>query len=91
MVQLFDFDRLATLIELKLTGRRRFKDLAEVIDLIRNHNLDETFQEKLHPSAHYDYLKCLEAKRREDEDERTQDETFEQMMRSKSQPQPPPS
>jgi hypothetical protein len=35
--------------------------------LIRVHDLDESFMEKLHPSARGDFIECLEEKRREDE------------------------
>ena len=57
---------LATLIQLKLAARR-YQDFADVVSLIRVHDLDESFQEKLHPSLHRDYIECLEEKRREDE------------------------
>jgi hypothetical protein len=62
-VQVVNF---ATLIQLKLAARR-FGDLADVISLIRVHNLDESFAERLHPSLHHRYSECLEARRREDE------------------------
>jgi hypothetical protein len=57
---------LATLVQLKLAAHR-FQDFADVVSLIHVHNLDESFQEKLHPSVHRDYIECLEEKRREDE------------------------
>jgi hypothetical protein len=57
---------LATLIQLKLAARR-FQDFADVVNLIRAHDLDESFQDKLHPALHRDYIECLEEKRREDE------------------------
>ena len=57
---------LPTLIQLKLAARR-YQDFADVVNLIRVHNLDESFQDKLHPSLHRDYIECLEEKRREDE------------------------
>jgi hypothetical protein len=67
---------LPTLIQLKLAARR-FQDFADVVSLIRVHNLDETFQSKLHPAVHRDYIECLEEKRREDEYEARQDQAFE--------------
>ena len=57
---------LVTLITLKLAARRH-QDFADVVSLIRVHNLAETFAEKLHSSLHRDYIECLEEKRREDE------------------------
>jgi hypothetical protein len=57
---------LHKLIELKLAALRH-KDFADVVALIRAHDLDESFQPKLHPSVHRDYIDCLEEKRREDE------------------------
>ena len=46
---------------------RRYSDFGDVVFLIRVHNLDESFLEKLHPSVHKDFVECLEEKRREDE------------------------
>jgi hypothetical protein len=63
---------LPTLIQLKLAARRH-QDFADVVNLIRAHNLNETFQEKLHSSLHRDYIECLEEKQREDEYEARQD------------------
>jgi len=57
---------LVTLITLKLAARRH-QDFADVVNLIRVHDLDETFADQLHSSLHRDYLECLEEKRREDE------------------------
>ncbi len=57
---------LPTLIQLKLAARRH-QDFADVVNLIRVHNLDESYQDKLHSSLHRDYIECLEEKRREDE------------------------
>jgi hypothetical protein len=57
---------LAVLIELKLAARRH-QDFADVISLIRAHELDESFLNRLHPSMRSDYIECLEEKRREDE------------------------
>jgi hypothetical protein len=57
---------LPTLIQLKLAARR-YRDFGDVVDLIRANNLDESFQQQLHPSLHRDYIECLEEKRRDDE------------------------
>lgn len=77
---------LLTLIELKLAAGRH-KDFGDVVALLRIHALDESFQAKLHPSVHRDYLKCLEAQRREDEYETRHDQALEERMRA----EPPPS
>ncbi len=60
------FVELVTLIQLKLAAGR-YQDFADVVNLIRAHELDESFQEKLHSSVRRDYIECLEEKRREDE------------------------
>jgi hypothetical protein len=57
---------LPTLIQLKLAARR-YQDLADVVNLIRFNELDESFQGHLHASLRRDYIECLEEKRREDE------------------------
>ena len=57
---------LTVLIELKLAARRH-QDFADVVSLIRAHQLDESFAERLHPSVRSDYIECLEEKRREEE------------------------
>jgi len=57
---------LVTLIQLKLAASR-YQDFADVVNLIRVHDLDESFRQKLHPSLHRDFIECLEEKRREDE------------------------
>ena len=57
---------LAVLVELKLAARR-YQDFADVVSLIRAHQLDEPFADRLHPSVRGDYIECLEEKRREDE------------------------
>jgi hypothetical protein len=57
---------LPHLIQLKLAARRYY-DFGDVVLLIRTHNLDESFLEKLHPSVHQDFIECLEEKRRDDE------------------------
>ena len=56
---------LKTLIELKLAARRH-RDFADVVELIRYNDLDESFGRRLHPSVRRDYIECLEEKRRED-------------------------
>jgi len=63
---------LKTLVELKLAARR-FQDFADVVNLIRANDLDESFQSQLHDSVKADFIECLEEKRREDEYERRQD------------------
>ena len=62
---------LPTLIQLKLAARRH-QDFADAISLIRVHQLDESFADRLHPSVRSDYIECLEEKRREDEYEARQ-------------------
>jgi hypothetical protein len=57
---------LPTLVQLKLAARR-WRDFADVVELIRFNDLDESFVEKLHPAVHKDFIECLEEKRREDE------------------------
>jgi hypothetical protein len=62
---------LTTLIQLKLAARRH-QDFADVVSLIRAHQLDESFLDRLHPSIRSDYIECLEEKRREEEYEARQ-------------------
>ncbi len=57
---------LTSLIQLKLAARR-YQDFADVVNLIRFNQLDESYLEKLHSSVHGDFIECLEEKRREDE------------------------
>lgn len=57
---------LKTLIELKLAARRH-QDFADVVNLIKAHDLDEAFAARLHPVVRGDYTECLEEKRREEE------------------------
>jgi hypothetical protein len=57
---------LATLVQLKLAARR-YQDFADVVNLIRFNDLDESFAGQLHPSVRRDFVECLEEKRREDE------------------------
>jgi hypothetical protein len=63
---------LATLVQLKLAARR-WRDFADVVELIRFNSLDESFRNKLHPTVHRDFIECLEEKRREDEYEAQDD------------------
>lgn len=65
------FVNLFTLIQLNLANRW-FQDLADVVSLIRVHQLDESFADRLHPSVRNDYIECLEEKRREEEYEARQ-------------------
>jgi hypothetical protein len=62
---------LATLVQLKLAARR-YQDFADVVSLIRAHQLDESFLDRLHPSVRSDFIECLGEKRREDEYEALQ-------------------
>jgi hypothetical protein len=62
---------LTALIELKLAARRH-QDFADVVSMVRVHDLDEAFASRLHPSVRGDYIECLEEKRREDEYEARQ-------------------
>ncbi len=57
---------LATLVQLKLAARR-WRDFGDVVELIRIHELDESFLRKLHPAVHRDFIECLEQKKREDD------------------------
>lgn len=56
---------LTTLIQLKLAAQRH-QDFADVVNLIKVHNLDESFLDRLHPSLRQDFIECLEEKRRDD-------------------------
>jgi hypothetical protein len=47
------------------------------VNLIRANQLDESLQDKLHPSVRGDYSECLEEKRREDEYDARQDRAVE--------------
>jgi hypothetical protein len=57
---------LPNLVQLKLAARR-YQDFADVVNLIRFNQLDESYLEKLHASVRGDFIECLEEKRREDE------------------------
>ncbi len=60
------FVDLHTLIQLKLAARR-YQDFADVVSLIRAHQLDESYQDRLHLSIRRDYLECIDEAEREDE------------------------
>ncbi|HET6248128.1 MAG TPA: hypothetical protein VFE47_10565 [Tepidisphaeraceae bacterium] len=77
---------LQTLIELKLAAGRH-KDFGDVVELIRVHNLDESFLPKIHAAVHGDFIECLEEKRREDEYEACESRAFEKILK----PDLPPS
>jgi hypothetical protein len=72
---------LPTLIELKLAAGRP-KDVADVVDLIRANDLDESFLDRLHPSVREDFIEYLEARRREDIYEARHDEALKKMERA---------
>lgn len=78
---------LPTLVQLKLAARR-YQDFADVVNLIRVHNLDESFLSQLHSAVHGDFVECLEERRREDEYEIGQDEAFERLNPNDSSPPP---
>ncbi len=56
---------LERLIELKLVTWR-FRDWADVVELIRQNALDEDFAEKVHPLVRMAYLECYDQKLEED-------------------------
>jgi len=56
---------LTNLVQLKLAARR-YQDFADVVNLIRFNQLDESYLERLHSSVHGNFIECLEEKRRED-------------------------
>jgi hypothetical protein len=62
---------LLTLVQLKLAARRH-QDFADVVALIRCHDLDESFAARLDRSVRKDFVECLEEKRREDDYEARQ-------------------
>jgi len=64
---------LPTLVQLKLAARR-YQDFADVVSLIRENRLNETFRNRLHPTLHADFLSCLDEMRREDEYEARRDQ-----------------
>jgi hypothetical protein len=65
-VEKYQVLNLDTFVQLKLAARRH-QDFADVVNLIRHNDLDESFADKLHLSVRGDYIECLEEKRREDE------------------------
>jgi hypothetical protein len=69
---------LPTLVELKLAARR-YKDFGDVVDLIRQNGLDESFQDRLHETVRSDFIECLEEMRREDDYERRQDAAVDEL------------
>jgi hypothetical protein len=71
---------LTNLVQLKLAARRH-QDFADVVNLIRSNDLDESFQERLHPSLRRDFIECLDEMRREEEYEARQDEQMEKQLR----------
>jgi hypothetical protein len=80
---------LATLVELKLAARRH-QDFADVVNLIRVHDLDESFQSRIHPSVRLDFINCVDEKRREDEYEERIDQQIEELIREQDAgPRPP--
>jgi hypothetical protein len=56
---------LLQLIQLKLADRR-YSALADVVSLIRVHQLNESFLTHLHASVHDDFIRCLEEVRGEE-------------------------
>jgi hypothetical protein len=66
MIEKYWVINLVTLVQLKLAARR-YQDFADVVSLIRAHDLNESFARKLDPFVRSDYMECLEEKRREDE------------------------
>ena len=63
---------LPTLVQLKLAAGR-YQDFADVVNLIRANNLDETYARKLAPSVAKDFIECVEEMRREDQYEARRD------------------
>lgn len=55
---------LSTLIELKLANRRS-ADSADVVSLAARHNLDESYQARLHPAVRRGFASCIEEIHRE--------------------------
>jgi hypothetical protein len=62
---------LVNLVQLKLAARR-YQDFADVVNLIKYNDLDESLLDRFHPSVRRDFIECLEEKRREDEYEARQ-------------------
>ncbi len=51
-------------------------DFGDVVSLIRENHLDESFQQRLAQSIRADFIECLEEVRREDEYEARQDQSL---------------
>lgn len=66
VIEKYHVVNLPTLVQLKLAARR-WRDFADVVELIRFNDLDESFQQNLHPAVRRDFIECLEEKRRDDE------------------------
>jgi len=66
MIDKYAVVNLPTLIQLKLAARRH-RDFGDVVELIRVHDLDESFLPQLHSAVRQDFIESLEEKRREDE------------------------
>jgi hypothetical protein len=81
--------KLVNLIELKLAAGR-YQGFADVVALVRENNLDESFARQLHSQVRSDYIECLEEKRREDEYEAHQDEQFREKTENREPPVLPP-
>jgi hypothetical protein len=64
---------LPMLIQLKLAAGR-YQDFADVVNLIRENQLSESFADQLHEKVRADFHECLEEMKREDEYERRQGE-----------------
>jgi hypothetical protein len=65
LLERVEYVNLETLIQLKLAARR-YQDFADVVNLIRVNDLDESYLASLHPSVRQDFIECLAEKRRED-------------------------
>lgn len=63
---------LPTLVQLKLAARR-WRDFADVVELIRFNKLDEALLPQLHASVRQDFIECLEEMRRDEEYEARED------------------
>ncbi len=66
---------LPNLIQLKLAAGR-YQDFADVVNLIRENHLDESFLQKLFESVHDDFTECLEEMRREESYENRRDQNL---------------
>jgi hypothetical protein len=71
---------LPWLIQLKL-GANTYGDKADIVHLIQALDLDEAMIERLHPSAHADYLECLDERWREELFEARHDAELERLER----------